>query len=59
MDEWEGNEEVWKGADDTSAICKKGRGIEGEAKETHFGSAKVLTGICLLPPPSPICFGEM
>ena len=37
MDEWEGNEEVRKGADDTSTICKKGRGIEGEAKETHFG----------------------
>lgn len=28
-------------------VCKKGRGIEGEVRETNFESAKVLTGICL------------
>lgn len=29
--------EIWKPGEDRSAICEKGRGIEGEAKETYFG----------------------
>lgn len=36
MDEW-GHQEVWKGWQDTSAICERGKEMEGEAKETHFG----------------------
>lgn len=45
-----GHEKVWKVREDVSTICEEGRGIEGEAKETHLESAKVLTGICLLSP---------
>jgi hypothetical protein len=35
-----GHEEVWERVRGESTICEKDRGIEGKAKETHFGKSQ-------------------